>query len=148
MLSSRKGGEGPPRRNGEIDGESRRCRGECLSVRARVGKDQQDVLESAVSQLQHHPSQLTLAIDQPRVRLDWQVARHAAQSIDESIPRALIARNGQWYLGTKPEIRVQSLAQSSEEGDLPCFEHGIRPRIGADPYVQPDRGTDSGELID
>ena len=62
--------EGSPRRDGEIGEECRRCRCQDIPIASCVSHHDKDMLESAISQLQHDPPDLGLSVYQARLSLD------------------------------------------------------------------------------
>lgn len=119
--------------------------GEHLSVRLRVGNEQDQAVDTGVALLEERTPLQRLEITEPRLGLDadGRIVRQRP-----AVERSKIADAGHWYLRRPRERRRQPGSEPQEEAELAGIAHRLADQERPDAECEPDGRTRKGELID
>jgi len=118
------------------------------SVGGCVGDDDEDVLDPSVASLVLDTAELGLDVVDPGLGLgrDHAVPTFGTETTNDAIPRSQIVRDRQRHLESEGQIRMQTSAEARQQRRLARVADRIRSRIGANPDIQADDGSDPAQL--
>jgi hypothetical protein len=114
-------------------------------VPARVGDEQDGVLNLAISLLQVEPALEGLEIVEDCLGLD---GNPPTQTVDDHVPGSKVALKRERNLVPRSEARVEDLPQSIEEPLLADIPNGVSGWIRAHHQIEPDRRTPRADVGD
>jgi hypothetical protein len=98
--------------------------------------EQDDDRRLGIPRLQRDPPTNCLKVAKAGLALDW---KEPGRSLDDSVPRALVAGNSQRNLMAHPEPRGQNLPKTSQQLDLSGVPNRPAVREGPQRQVQRQR---------
>jgi hypothetical protein len=113
------------------------------SISLGVRHQEDHVILAAVALLERDAPLERLEIIEHRLRLDRDPP---APPADERVPRAEVALDRKRYLGRPTEARMEAHPKPLEEADLPRVANGITGRVGPEPHIQADDGSDGSKV--